>query len=137
MHLILSCPVCGQNKFSQILTTQDYTTTKEAFTIEQCQNCQFLLTNPQPESHSLSRYYESSSYISHKESSKGLLENIYYLARKFNLRWKVGLIKRYAPHAKSILDFGCGVGDFLQTCRENKIEIAGIEPFAVLNEQYR
>ena len=128
MHRILSCPLCGSANLQTQLLTTDYTTTGDSFTIERCTSCQFLLTNPQPTSEELPKYYQSESYVSHKENSKGLLETVYSIARKFTLSWKLELIKKHSLHTNSLLDLGCGAGDFLRLCQEKNISIAGVEP---------
>ena len=128
MHRIPSCPVCGNKNLIQLLTVTDYTTTGESFQIESCNQCTLMVTNPQPAPANLGKYYESSSYTSHAAKPSSLFEKVYAAARSYALRWKLQLIRKYAHHTENLLDLGCGVGDFLLTCRQNQIIIAGVEP---------
>jgi 2-polyprenyl-3-methyl-5-hydroxy-6-metoxy-1,4-benzoquinol methylase len=130
MHRIPSCPVCGNNQLVISLTSIDYTTSGEVFAIEKCTTCGLMLTNPQPEAAELGKYYESSSYTSHTVNSQNLLDKLYTLARMYALRWKLGLVKKYAGQPAKLLDLGCGVGDFLKVCKDNQMSIAGVEPSA-------
>jgi 2-polyprenyl-3-methyl-5-hydroxy-6-metoxy-1,4-benzoquinol methylase len=46
----------------------------------------------------------------------------------FTLNQKLKLINSLVEE-KSILDFGCGTGDFLSTCKDNQWKIHGFEPY--------
>ncbi len=56
-----------------------------------------------------------------------LLGWLYYLSRKWTLRWKFKLIKRLAKKSAEVLDIGCGTGEFLYTIKEF-YNTYGIEP---------
>jgi cyclopropane fatty-acyl-phospholipid synthase-like methyltransferase len=54
---------------------------------------------------------------------------MYLLARTFTLRWKLSLLKKH--HSKqngSLLDFGCGVGEFLNVASKHGWVTNGVEP---------
>ena len=88
-----------------------------------------VLTNPAPEEQDLGQYYESDDYISHSGKSTTPMDQVYRLVRRFTLRWKYSLIKKNSPTSpKSVLDFGCGTGDFLRHCKNHGMSIAGVEP---------
>lgn len=124
---ILSCPVCNSTNFQSFLTCEDYTVTHEHFELQECISCKFVVTNPRPGPNSISDYYQSGEYISHTGAGKGLLPWLYLTARKFTLRWKVNIVKRYNPKPR-ILDYGCGTGEFLHQCSAEGFTISGIEP---------
>jgi SAM-dependent methyltransferase len=73
------------------------------------------------------RYYESEKYISHSGTRKGLINKLYHLARVKSLQRKRKLTEKYSP-GKSILDYGCGTGEFLNLMRRNGWQCNGIEP---------
>lgn len=127
LDLLRQCPLCGSSQFSQYLTCTDYTATNEDFNLQQCVTCKFILTNPRPDSESLSRYYDSEEYISHSGRSTGLITALYLQARKRTIKWKRKLVSRYKP-VGSILDFGCGTGQVLNEFRINGWTISGVEP---------
>lgn len=127
METINRCPLCNSSEFNPHLEVKDYTTTGEVFHIMACRGCGFLLTNPRPSPTQISRYYQSDKYISHTGGGKSLFDRVYLFARNFTLRWKHDTITAY--HSKgSILDYGCGTGEFLQHCQQLGWDVSGVEP---------
>lgn len=55
------------------------------------------------------------------------MDRLYRMARNFTLRWKLQLISRYS-HEKTILDYGCGTGNFLSFIKTNGWKTTGVEP---------
>ncbi len=123
-----SCPVCQGETFEPALKAIDHLVSRETFNIVRCHTCGLLLTTPRPVLSAISGYYQSDDYISHSSSSKGIVNRLYLLARKYTLRRKTGLVKKTAPGAKSLLDYGSGTGDFLAAAGESGYRITGIEP---------
>jgi len=93
------------------LKTKDYSVSGEEFELLYDEEYDMLVTKPQPEN--IHKYYESENYISHTDSNRTFVDKLYQIVKKYSLRRKVGLIRKYAPGGKSILDFGAGTGDFL------------------------
>jgi len=112
----------------KILDLKDEFLTNENFSIYKDQNTGVLYTYPQP-LNNLSKYYESENYISHTDGKKSLFEKIYQIAKHYNLNQKLKLIKE-TTKGKSILDYGCGAGDFLQHMQNNGYDVKGMEPNA-------
>lgn len=127
MLLVQNCLVCKGTVFYPYLTCKDNTVSGEEFTIVSCQGCHFKFTNPRPKTIDLSKYYKSEAYISHSNTKKGLISQLYHLVRKYTLKQKLKIVKPYLS-GESILDYGCGTGMFLKTCSEAKINAYGIEP---------
>ena len=127
MEELKTCPICESPNYSDFLTTRDHFLTQEEFTIVQCLNCTFRFTNPRPGENEISRYYESDEYISHDTSQLSLLQTIYSISRNFTLRNKYNILKKYA-NGVSLLDIGCGTGEFLNFCRKKRFSVTGIEP---------
>lgn len=128
MHETLyKCPLCSNTSLNKHIDSKDYFLTQEHFSISSCNHCSFLFTNPRPTSDEISNYYQSSEYISHTGNANNLINRVYKLARYFTLSKKVKLINRLSS-GKTILDFGCGTGDFLYTCKQKSWEIHGFEP---------
>ena len=127
MNKISQCPICNSSAFSEFLKTQDYFLTKQSFIINQCTACGFKFTNPRPDSDDLSKYYESTEYISHSNADQGIVNKIYQIVRSYTLKNKSKLIHGYIKEGQ-ILDIGCGTGEFLNAMQQNKFVATGIEP---------
>ncbi len=110
------------------LKVKDYSVSGEEFELILNSEYGFLETTPQPSSDKLSNYYESEDYISHTDSQRNLFEKVYHLVRKISLKRKLKLINSFPSTEKSLLDIGCGTGDFLQTAKQNNWNVSGIEP---------
>jgi len=129
MKELKSCPVCQSTTFQKFITAKDYTVSRETFDLVKCDSCGLVFTNPIPDPARLGDYYLSDDYISHSQKATGLIDKIYVVARSFTLKWKLALIQKYAgTQPKTILDYGCGTGDFLNACKEKSWSIAGVEP---------
>ena len=131
---IEECALCGQKKFSQKFFCEDYLVSHEVFSVCCCDACRFTFTQDIPSRDEIARYYESSEYISHSDTKKGLINLAYHLVRKKMIRRKVKLIgKRYKDGY--LLDIGCGTGYFAGAMMAQEgWEVIGIEPSEVAAE---
>lgn len=128
LETLSACPLCQSNSFNSFLTVKDYTVSKQEFHLVTCKSCGFTFTNPRPTAHAISDYYKSEKYISHTGGSKSLMDSLYRLARSFTLRWKSNLIS--GSPEKTLLDYGCGTGNFLTHMQTAGWKVTGIEPSA-------
>lgn len=126
-ELVKICPVCSGSAFEDFLISKDFTYSHESFPIVRCKNCELLITNPRPNSDHIGRYYESPAYISHAEKANSLFDRIYFVARKLALSNKFKLISQHIKQG-SVLDYGCGTGEFLNYMTNRNWSGAGIEP---------
>ena len=124
---VIACPVCKNTDLQKFSLCEDYTVSHETFHVKQCTNCKLAITTPRPETETLGKYYQSDEYISHSGKSSGGMGFIYKLARSFALNWKKNKIVKIKSKG-SILDFGCGTGEFLNTMQRSGWNVTGIEP---------
>lgn len=75
----------------------------------------------------LNKYYESKEYISHHQDSGSLKEKLYKFLQNFNLNYKKNILSEYLHNNKTVLDYGCGAGEFMKYI-ENDFETFGYEP---------
>jgi len=122
-----------QEKLRPFLKCQDHAVSRETFELFLDPDKQMLVTMPQPDLNDLPSYYESEDYISHTDSKRNLFEKTYHFIKGIALKKKLHLINSYSNDEKSLLDIGCGTGDFLQVAKTNHWDVFGIEP----NEQAR
>lgn len=123
-----ACPICQSQELSHFKTCQDYTVSQEKFDIVNCKSCGFKFTNPRPDEANVGQYYKSDSYISHSNTSKGIMAKLYHAVRKYTLQGKLALINQLANKKGKLLDVGCGTGMFIHCCQEAGWTVKGIEP---------
>jgi 2-polyprenyl-3-methyl-5-hydroxy-6-metoxy-1,4-benzoquinol methylase len=129
MESVANCPICNSDSFAPFIECKDYTVSKNTFAIVQCKSCGFKLTSPRPEEAEAGKYYQSEDYVSHSNTSKGLVNKLYQQARKITLRRKLKLITSVSGKQQgNLLDLGCGTGEFLNTCKQSGWNVKGIEP---------
>lgn len=122
-----TCPWCGSEKAKLHLKLKDEFLTKETFKIYECEQCGLLYTLPRPEKDKIGAYYKSEDYYSHQENKKGLIPKIYEAVKSVNLKAKYKMATE-GLNTGSVLDIGCGVGDFLHTMEQKGWSTTGIEP---------
>lgn len=130
-----ACPICESEKISLQLNARDNSVTKEDFEIYRCENCGFLFTQDIPEEENTAKYYQSETYISHSDTSKGFINRIYHSVRRYTLGQKRKLIERISGRKQgNILDIGSGTGSFLHTMKQSGWTVTGIEPDPIARE---
>ena len=110
------------------LSVKDYSVSGEEFKLLHDEDLEMLETSPCPSLDKLPKYYESEDYISHTDNKRNLIEKVYHLIKWISLRKKLKLINSFKANGKSLLDVGCGTGDFLELTFKKGWEILGIEP---------
>jgi 2-polyprenyl-3-methyl-5-hydroxy-6-metoxy-1,4-benzoquinol methylase len=126
-----SCPVCGSSGIAEIITAKDHTVSKEEFKIFHCANCQLRFTQDVPDATAIGKYYKSEDYISHTDTSKGLINRIYQLVRKRANRHKRKLVEKITGKTKgTLLDIGSGTGYFAAEMKNAGWHVTGLEPDA-------
>lgn len=109
-------------------TVKDFLVSGESFDLIHDETRDLLVTFPQPKEDQLAKYYESEAYISHTDTNKGLMANLYQGVKKYSLASKTKLIKSLFGSTGTLLDIGAGTGEFLKVAKENNWTVSGIEP---------
>jgi SAM-dependent methyltransferase len=125
------CPVCDSRDIHPLLTATDHTVSKNEFVIWQCGACSLRFTQDVPDAAHIGPYYKSEEYISHTDTSKGLVNSLYQKVRRHTLQQKVQLVTNVTGRQKGrALDVGCGTGAFLSALKDAGWEVQGLEPDA-------
>lgn len=106
----------------------DYSVSKESFTLIYNQELELYSTTPVPNEKDLPGYYLSDAYISHTDSHQTLFDKLYQQIKKFTLLSKVKLIDSFKSPSRTLLDIGCGTGDFLAIAQSKGWQVVGVEP---------
>ena len=126
-----NCPVCGSGDIKNVLLAKDYTCSNENFVIAECTACTLRFTQDVPEAASIGQYYKSENYISHTNTSRGLINRLYQSVRKRTLKNKRRLIEKQTGINKGcVLDVGCGTGAFVNEMKKSGWQVTGLEPDA-------
>lgn len=123
------CPVCSSGNIEFTLAAQDHTVSKESFEIWECTACAARFTQDIPAASEIGRYYQSQEYVSHSDTKKGLINQLYHGVRSFTLRSKRSLVRKMTNmRSGSLLDIGAGTGAFVHTMKKGGWDVKGLEP---------
>lgn len=123
-----ACPLCSSEKINLQFNCTDFFVSKEIFPVWRCSECGFVFTQDHPGEKEIGSYYESEEYISHSDTSKGLLNKLYRFARSLMLNKKTKLvIKTTGLKTGTLLDVGSGTGHFAASMKQAGWDVAGIE----------
>ena len=134
-HLVqyTSCPVCKNQSIHQVLEVKDFTVSNELFPIMECNGCGLRFTQNIPCETAIQQYYQSSNYISHSNSKKGIINRLYHFARTFTMMSKEALVRKATGRSVGmLLDVGSGTGTFVHTMAVAGWNVVGVEPDAAI-----
>ena len=124
-----NCPICDGKDIHAVMTAKDFTVSQKIFSIWHCNSCTLRFTQDIPDEKEIGVYYASDDYISHSNTKKGLINNLYHLVRQRTLFSKRRLVIKESGKKKgNILDIGCGTGAFLHTMHDGGWTTTGLEP---------
>lgn len=133
-----SCPNCGSGDIYYLFSAKDNTVSGEEFEIWECKNCSLRFTQNIPDQENIGRYYQSENYISHSDTTDGLVNKLYHLVRKRTLLKKQKLVEITTKKTHgSIMDLGAGTGAFLNTMKSAGWDTTGLEPDTIARKKAR
>ncbi len=129
METLSHCPACSASgPFNPFLNARDHLVSGDVFAVQRCKNCNFLFTNPRPTVDEMPLFYQSDAYISHTDGRASFFEIIYQLVKRRMLKRKVSLLNKHTEDTgKTILDFGCGTGSFLEAAARLGYDCYGVD----------
>jgi len=124
-----ACPVCGSAALHKALSASDHLVSGKEFEIWQCGQCALRFTQNVPALASIGSYYQSDNYISHSETSKGIVNSLYHFVRTLTLSDKRRLILSATQLVNGkMLDIGAGTGAFVHHMQSKGWKATGLEP---------
>jgi 2-polyprenyl-3-methyl-5-hydroxy-6-metoxy-1,4-benzoquinol methylase len=124
-----NCPVCGATAIREVLTAKDHTVSGKSFSIWECASCTFRFTQHVPDEAHIGPYYKADSYISHTNTSKGLVNRLYKMVRNITLRNKRKLLQAATNRTTGqLLEIGAGTGIFAAFMKKSGWQVMGLEP---------
>ena len=123
------CPACKGSSLKEVFVVQDFSVSQERFPIVECKDCGFRFTDKAPCETVIGRYYQSSDYVSHSDTKKGIINSLYHIARNFTLQQKLNLVRRVTGKMVGMhLDVGSGTGAFVHKMEKAGWSTTGVEP---------
>jgi 2-polyprenyl-3-methyl-5-hydroxy-6-metoxy-1,4-benzoquinol methylase len=127
LERLSKCPLCKSGHFLNHREVIDNAVSKETFILCKCTNCQLLFTNPRPTDEEIGPYYNFPAYFSHEDKAKNFTQWVYQQVRNYSISKKVKFI-RSLKNKGSLLDYGCGTGEFIFAAKKKGWKVKGIEP---------
>ncbi len=124
---LIKCPLCKSGNILNHQLVKDHAVSKKEFTLCRCGDCELLFTNPRPTEEEIGPYYDFKEYYSHEDQVRSFTQWLYQKIRKSSIQRKVDLIESLVKNG-SLLDYGCGTGEFLQEAKKQHWSVRGIEP---------
>ncbi len=118
----IPCPTCKSKDFKKIFV-------KRGYTFVRCSQCGLVYTNPQVQNKLVENSY--SGKLSKAEKTTDMWYSI--MLKEKTSQWRIDYYKDLLNKIKkfkkkgSLLDIGCGIGQFLELASKNNYETKGIE----------
>ncbi len=118
------CPICIHPPVPKLIFRK-----KEGVSILKCPNCGVLYASPRFDPPSIDKIYENEAFCDmSRYDNWSYNEWIQMGGRGQNVsKLKTELIKRFLPIGSSVLDVGCGVGEFVCVALNNGLKAEGID----------
>ncbi|HOG96847.1 MAG TPA: class I SAM-dependent methyltransferase [Prolixibacteraceae bacterium] len=122
------CPVCAGHHFQSLFRCTDHFVSGRSFPLYRCLQCGFIYTGSAPSEELSSTFYQSEKYISHSNTSEGIINLVYHRVREIMLGQKRKIVVKHAGMPRgTLLDVGAGTGYFLNHMRSKGWEVTGTE----------
>lgn len=121
-----NCELCGSENLEKFIDLNDFSISKEDYEIWSCKDCDFHFTQDVPAQEFIAPYYKSEEYISHSDTKKGIVNNLYHRVRQIMLDRKFKLVNFYSQGG-TLLDYGSGTGYFPAYVQAKKKQVKAIE----------
>ncbi|TAH06825.1 MAG: class I SAM-dependent methyltransferase [Sphingobacteriia bacterium] len=130
------CAVCLGKHIHPVLDAKDHTVSESVFSIWHCKDCSFRFTQDIPSIENIGTYYQSTNYISHSNTKKGIVNKLYHLVRNYTLGTKARLLQKVTGLEKgNLLDIGAGTGAFANTMKQKGWNVTALEPDAIARNE--
>ncbi len=135
-HIIYrQCPCCGSQHIGKSFTAKDFTVSNEIFEVWKCSDCTVQFTQNIPAIEDIGPYYQSAAYISHSDTSRGLINRLYHWVRNYTLQSKRRFLQKKTGLLQgNLLDMGAGTGAFAHTMKLAGWQVTGLEPDAIARQ---
>jgi SAM-dependent methyltransferase len=124
------CDLCGEVN-EEFLYTKRGSLTNYPFRVVRCRSCGLIYLNPRLGEQAIKELYDRDYY-----NGKGFDPHVNYVAdfdkqedadKVFHPAGMVNIIEELVPPPAALLDFGCGLGDFMRQAARRGYQVEGFE----------
>ena len=116
------CALCNEQNLRRKESIEDPINKAVVYDLMLCLFCKTITTTPAPKD--LNKYY-ADNYDSY-QNKKSIFSIVYSISQSFNNYYKTKILKNYK--VRTVLDYGCGSGNFVKYISKNGYEANGYEP---------
>lgn len=117
-YIVSSCTVCGSRKLRYAFLLKEHR-------IVRCDDCGLMFVNPQPSDDTVNRIYGSEYFfLSSDEDGRCHVETLKKSTADTYLDILIG---DKHPNSETLLEIGCGNGDFLSRAASRGLKVTGVE----------
>jgi 2-polyprenyl-3-methyl-5-hydroxy-6-metoxy-1,4-benzoquinol methylase len=126
----LPCDLCGKTD-EEFLFIEKGVITNYPFRVVHCRSCGFIYINPKINKQAIADLYDEAYYNGRGFDSNATQLNEIHSESDENKKFRPGetvkIIKDLVPPPATLLDFGCGLGDFIKQAQKHGYEAEGFE----------
>jgi len=124
----VNCYLCGRDEAAPIMNARDRLRLAPGeFTLVRCGTCGLVYLKPRPDDGELMGYYPREYWGGRSKGVRGVLRGI---EERFKEGYKLKALSRAGLYKGSVLDVGCGRGEFLYILKSKGFDVTGLEPGA-------
>jgi 2-polyprenyl-3-methyl-5-hydroxy-6-metoxy-1,4-benzoquinol methylase len=123
----VACPLCTGKKSAPIF--HDFGYDQNEYDIVRCSSCAFWYLNPQPSDQELEKIYASyyGTVESHLDFRKTVFEDLISFLEPRRKNFSESDISPTVKSAPTLVDIGCGNGDFIHLAQKHGWSVGGAE----------
>jgi len=130
MIYLKKCPICDNDKVQTIydsLKDRLHEQNQEEFSLQKCQYCNSLFTNPQIELSEYSKFYPTDEYIPFLPQKVKKSQLIPKFVHDAIVKVFIEKTRGVINPGQKLLEVGCASGDFLLKCKKRGMDVTGVE----------
>lgn len=121
---INECDLCGSTEHIPFLSRSDRVS-GEKFSLVKCSHCGLIFLHNRPAPETIASYYpEDYECFSQASDGSASIQNWHYQRA---LRMKMDFVERFTSARGTLLDIGCGTGDFMVCAQTYGWKVKGVE----------
>ena len=124
-----ACPACHSSAIQPVLEVKDFTVSGDVFAIWHCHTCTLRFTQNIPSADAIGKFYQSNDYVSHSDTRRGIINQLYHSVRNITLIQKRKLVQQATGlPTGTLLDIGAGTGAFAAEMLKAGWHVTALEP---------